>query len=147
MPDGALRGARTVVQVSLLGRLGNNLFQYAFGRLIAEHFQYEFRCARHVPVINPEYTEANAGATVTLEQIQPYLPGAPLHIPGRRIVLPTQVFDVFGINPRWRGHRVHLDRLLREPFHRAIFLRGYFQRYEYFADNRDRIRKWFALDL
>ena len=147
MPDGALRGAHNMVQVSLLGRLGNNLFQYALGRLIAEHRKYEFRCARHVPAINPQYGEATAGAILTLEQIQQCLPGAPLHIAGRTIVRPTQVFDVFGRSPRWSGHLIHLDRLLRERSHRAIFLRGYFQRYEYFAANRARIRKWFALDL
>ena len=32
-----------MVEINFIGRLGNNLFQYAFGRIIAEELNYTLR--------------------------------------------------------------------------------------------------------
>src|SRR5262245_6418473 len=118
------------VKVNFLCRLGNNLFQYAIGRIIAEHHGLELECQR-----------LQAEQEATLEAHTRYFPEAPLRIPGRRVDTPVERFVIQ--DNTWSGQTINLQSILANRASRQIRLAGYFQRYEYFAPYRDRIRRWF----
>jgi hypothetical protein len=132
------------VKVNFLSRLGNNLFQYAIGRIIAEHHGLELECQQlHVPTeqifMGRKYDK---GPIATLETLTRHFPGAPLRIPGRRVDTPVECFEMSQDNT-WSGQTIDLQSILANRTPRQIRLAGFFQRYEYFAPYRDRIRRWF----
>jgi len=117
-----------MIEVQYVGQLGNNLFQYALGRLLAEKLGMELRCA---PAPGHETGHS-------LDKVWRSFADCPQHIPGLSYCGP----DVEEVLLLW--HRIDVAALLarREPRH--IVLRGWFQRFEYFAPHRERIRRWFA---
>jgi Glycosyl transferase family 11 len=132
------------VKVNFLSRLGNNLFQYAIGRIIAEHHGLELECQQlQVPkeqmFMGRKYDK---GPIATLETLTRYFPGAPLRILGRRVDTPVECFELSQDNT-WSGQTIDLQSILANRTPRQIRLAGFFQRYEYFAPYRDRIRRWF----
>jgi Glycosyl transferase family 11 len=131
------------VKVTLQGRLGNNLFQYALGRIIAESHGMELICEY------PRSTQwifmgqnQDIGPDATLIGLKEYFPNAPLCIPGRTIDAPIEVFAT-GMHDGWTGHTIDLQSVLANRSPRQIQLAGFFQRFEYYAPYCDRIRSWF----
>jgi hypothetical protein len=117
-----------MIDVQYLGQLGNNLFQYALGRILAEELGLELRCGR----------SPGGDAGTSLETQWQCFKDCPQSIPGRRAIGP----DVEEILLSW--HRIDLTGLLAQPHPRHIVLNGWFQRTEYYAPYRDRVRRWFA---
>jgi len=70
------------VRVTLRGRLGNNLFQYAIARIIAEQHGFSLACAQ-MP-LSPEQVGRHLILTgpSTLGELTAYFPNAPLRIDG-----------------------------------------------------------------
>jgi Glycosyl transferase family 11 len=132
------------VKVNLLERFGNNLFQYALGRIIAERHGLEFECRRLNGLGAPTFMirKQDTRSIATLDTLTKYFPGAPLRIPGRRVDTPVERFEM-GPDSAWDGHMIDLQLILANRTLRQIRLSGYFHRYEYFAPYRDRIRQWF----
>jgi len=133
------------VKVTFLGRLGNNLFQYALGRIVAENHGLELRCER-LPEPAPSFMGHNleVGPSATIENLTFYFPNAPLYLPGRAYSEPIECFEIKpGTN--WSGNLIDLQSILANRTPRQIRLAGYFQRFEYFEPYRDRIRVWFRL--
>jgi Glycosyl transferase family 11 len=136
--------ATMCVKVKFLGRLGNNLFQYAIGRIIAEHHGLELECEqievqKEKMFMGHKY---DIGPIATLETLTRHFPGAPLRIPGRRVDTPVECFET-GQDNNWSGQTIDFQSILANRTPRQIRLAGFFQRYEYFAPYRDRIRRWF----
>lgn len=133
------------VEVNFLGRLGNNLFQYALGRIIAEHLGLELRC-RRVARPRVEYPGAatDGGSAANLESVSGYFPNAPMSLPGDSVDLPVESLEIDS-RPGWTGHLIDLDSLLNNTERRCIRLNGYFQRFEYFLPYRQKLREWFRL--
>ncbi len=129
------------VVVTMLGRLGNNLFQYAIGRIIAEHHGFAFNCAYRPSV---RFAGIDCGPTSTLSELAEYFPNAPLSIPGRSYSLPVQSFDVEN-GEGWRGHVIDLEGILSDRTARRLHLAGFFQRFCYFRDHQSTLRRWFTL--
>jgi len=111
--EGNLSGMRRVVQVRYRGRLGNQLFEYAFGRLLAE----------------------DLGATFVASPI----PGFPLARAQRASSVSRPSRPSVTIKNHWLGPR---ERAALKRKH-YIELWGYFQRFEYYRQHRDRIADWF----
>ena len=133
------------VHVTLVQRLGNNLFQYALGRIIAEHHGLALICRQIPYAYGPIYrsgTSANAGPVATLDSLTDYFPNAPLYVRGRVVAAPVERY-VMKRGSDWKGQTLDLAAILGDPTPRQIRLFGYFQRYEYFAPHRDRVRQWF----
>jgi hypothetical protein len=129
------------VVVIFSGRLGNNLFQYAFGRLIAEHHGFELRCrATQRGVFTTGDPVVDKGQQSTLIELKDYFPGAPLYISGKRFDHPVQTFES---GEHWRGNSVDLGSVLSDASPRQIVLDGWFQRIEYYAPHLNRLRRWF----
>lgn len=122
------------VRVKFLGRLGNNLFQYALGRIIAQHFGFELVCE-----------QAGAWVDETLASLSNHFPNAPLHIQGESFASPIQEFDV-RLDTGWEGQAIDLDAVLRDRTPRRIILAGYFQRLQYFAPFKAQIQEWFRIE-
>ena len=102
------------VEVRYKGRLGNCLFQYALGRLIAERLNYELIAE---PLDEFELTKE----TVT-----------GINYSDSEVVFVANDIDTKGIySGKYSGQRIILD--------------GYFQVYDYFKDDLEKIRKWFDL--
>src|SRR5207249_9176759 len=101
-----------MIEVQYVGQLGNNLFQYALGRILAEKLGMELRCA---PAPGHETGHS-------LDKVWRNFADCPQHIPGLSYCGP----DVEEVLLLW--HRIDVAALLarREPRH--IVLRGWFQR-------------------
>lgn len=131
------------VEVIMTGRLGNNLFQYAIGRIIAEHHRFELNCEPPKrSVLAFMGRELDIGLSATLDGLQDLFPNAPLHITGRRSEIPFENFDMH-TDGLWNSHTIDLDGLLANPTPRKIRLLGNFQRYQYLEPFQDSIRHWF----
>lgn len=128
------------VTVEMIGRLGNNLFQYALGRLLAEERGLALECEQ-IPWTAHQFlgTSLDHGFDATLTGFLPHLPNVRLAMPGRSFDEPLKAYE-FGSFDEWDGQTVDLDELRRA---RKIVLRGFFQRTEYFAPHIDRIREWY----
>jgi hypothetical protein len=127
------------VEVQFIGRLGNNLFQYALGRIIAEELGYELVC-RPAAVAGATEVRPDSGDAATLLDLAGEFLDVPLRIPGKHIRSPHERY-VLG-ERAWSGYGVPLQRILQDRRDRRIVLRGYFQRMEYFAPYRDVVRSW-----
>lgn len=125
------------VTVVLLGRLGNNLFQYALGRVIAERHQLMLNCAR-------ESNSFPVDSTSIIENLHDSFRDVPLFLAGRRAAGPELHLGLVpGKGPRELP--LHLNSVLTSrPC--SYRLRGYFQRYEYYIDHAEKIKNWYNLD-
>jgi len=133
------------VHVTLVQRLGNNLFQYALGRIIAEHHGLALHCVQRPYNYWPHQSlgrRGNPGPTATLHGIAECFPSAPLDLRGRTVDAPVERYEIER-GDGWKGHVLNLHEILADPSPRQIRLYGFFQRYEYFGPYRDRIREWF----
>ena len=146
------------VRVLHVGRLGNNLFQYALGRIIAEHHDYALECLNTrledfcptggVPKdLGPPGTmeylarEYGVGASGTLQDLGTGLFTNALAVAGRRVRAPVEDHCI-ALGGGWGGQTVDLEAVLADTRPRQIRLAGFFQRYEYYAAHRQRIRSW-----
>jgi len=130
------------VEVQFTRRLGNNLFQYALGRIISETLGYELVCQPPPAPTNMPRAEKLWGNYVTLPDMAHHFPSAPLHLAGKRVLLPQERYVAGERN--YAGQGVPLRAILENSEDRRIVLRGYFQRTQYYAPYRERIRNWFT---
>jgi hypothetical protein len=131
-------------KVMLRGRLGNNLFQYALGRIIAEHHGLALICQQLAMPEGHPGAQLTTSGPATLAGLSELFPGAPLRLPGAFHETPVQSFEL-STGGSWSGHQIDLAETLRDPRPRQIRLDGYFQRYEYFQPYRSQIARWFAV--
>lgn len=129
------------VCVHLLGRLGNNLFQYVFARLLAEQHGFALDCLQE-PWVAHEFLgrRFDQAPHADLSGFLPHFPDLRLKLPGKRCAAPVQAHE-FRTFEEWDGHTVDLGAL-QHPGARRIVLRGFFERAEYYAPHLDRIRAW-----
>ena len=130
------------VEVRYLGHLGNNLFEYALGRILAEELGLALRClpARDAPGWGQ--VERMSGIVDRLSAWSDRIVDAPQILAGEQGAGP-QLRYVLGEKSGWTGHGINLDYLLRHGQGRHIVLHGYFQRTEYYHPYRERIRRWY----
>ncbi len=128
------------VTVQLIGRLGNNLFQYALGRLLAEELGLALECEQ-IPWKAHEFlgTRFDHGFDASLTEFLPHFPNVRLAHGGQSFDGPVKTYE-FRSFKEWDGQTVDLDELRRA---RKIVLRGFFQRIEYYAPYADHIREWY----
>jgi hypothetical protein len=99
-------------------RLGNQLFQYAFARILAEHFGYAMEVP---PLLN---------LTNKLE--------------GKRIESPVEIVKESGVRLEIP---INSNAVLSNTTPRKIVLDGYFQQASIYEPHRDKIREWFKESL
>jgi len=132
------------VEVRYLGHLGNNLFQYALGRILAEELGSALLCRALPDTRGWGVVEAMSGIVDRFMSQSAAFADAPQSLPGRACEAP-QLRYVIGEKPNWSGHGINLPYLLRQGRDHRIVLHGYFQRAEYYLPYRERIARWFAL--
>ena len=118
------------VLVNFTGHLGNNLFQYCLGRIIAEHHGYEL-----------SYNNRDNNNNSYLENIAPSLFDLNFHIKGKYYNSPIEIHGAE--NNELVNQFIDLDAILSDKTQRKIVLHGFFQRFEYYAAHTNLIRKWF----
>jgi hypothetical protein len=126
-----------MIQLQMLGLVGNNLFQYAFARILSEELCYALEVT-HSPY-KPRKNIPQLMALMSTFQ------DAPLSVPGRVYNRPedrTAFLDHQGFD----GFRVDLASMLANRDPRCIKVKGYFERYEIFRRHKDRIRAWYGVD-
>jgi len=107
-----------MIEVKYHGRLGNRLFQYSFGRILAE----------------------DLGFRLKVEPI-PGFPGTKLDVDGHDYSGPAYPAQYIS------GHQVNMSSILGNRSARRIVVSGFFQRYEYYKKYKDLIRKkWLIAD-
>lgn len=102
-----------MIEIKYRDRLGNKLFQYCLGRIIAENLNYKLKCEEIKGFKN-------------IEQ----LPG------------------IGYSNPRLKyiKHEINLDEILNDHSPRKIILHGWFQKYRYYKDYKNKIKEWLYLE-
>lgn len=104
---------RRIVEVRYTGRLGNHLFQYAFGRLLADEL----------------------GARLVAPPIDGFpRTRAPQGSPSTQRSRPSVTIE---------GHRLSRHKRAALKVARHVELSGFFQRFEYYREHRRRIADWF----
>ena len=132
------------VEVRYLGHLGNNLFQYALGRILAEALGSALVCRTLPDARAWSVVENMSGIVDRFMGQSAAFADAPQSLPGRACDGP-QLRYVIGEKQNWSGHGINLPYLLRHGRDQRIILHGYFQRAEYYLPYRERIAGWFAL--
>ncbi len=104
-----------MIQVRYKGRLGNQLFQYCFGRILAEQLGYR---------LDAEPVEGFSG---TCEKVS-----GTEHDESNPLIFSGVEYP-------------DIEQLLRERPNRRIIINAYLQRYAYYAHHLEKIRKWLRL--
>jgi len=104
-----------MIKVNFLGRLGNNMFEYCLGRILAEQLE----CGLVSPTIQGFIGTENINSEK-----------------GSRDEPAIQL----------TGHVIDLDAVINNCNNKNIVLSGYFQRYEYYKNHKDKIREWMHID-
>ena len=113
-----------MVEVKYVERLGNNLFQYCFGRILAEKLGFKLKAD---PI--------------------PGFPNTRIEIKGHDYSsYPAQI--LLGDEPeKTKRQKIDLSAILRDRTERKIVVDGYFQRYEYYKAYKEVIRNdWLLID-
>ena len=126
------------VIVTLHGRLGNNLFQYALGRIVAERMGFALNCETRQVTSSSESLQSSD--STTLYDVSRDFADVRLEIAGRRADAPV---DEFGPRSGPAAHAFPLWSVLSDPTPRCIRLDGLFQRYEHFDHDLHRVRACF----
>lgn len=125
------------VHVHLIGRFGNNLFQVALGRIIAEKTGYQFSLAQENRNLRKEFGLPFDYLDTKFEN-QESMPNCPSFIPGKVIE---------GEPVRITEHNYDsVDQMIDFANGRPIIIHDFFQRWKYYLPYRDKIREWFAMD-
>ena len=131
------------VEVHYIGHLGNNMFEYALGRILAETHGLALRC---IPANEQSggfsSVERASGIVDRLNLLAAVFNDARQMLPGKNVDAP-QIRYVIGEKQGWTGHGINLDELLRNGGSNRIVLNGFFQRTEYYHPYRGLIRNWF----
>jgi hypothetical protein len=130
------------VHVTLRGRLGNNLFQYSLGRIIAEGHGWALKCVEVAPHARLALSLLPLAGPSTLSALTSHFPDAPLAIAGHNYETPVESYELLA-SRHWRGQTIPFRNIIANLQPRQIRLDGYFQRWEYYAADTDRIRGWF----
>jgi len=120
-----------MIVVKFDGMLGNNLFQYAFCRLLAERMGLElgYEVVSKLTVYG--------GGYCTIDALTDYFPNAPLSVPGKRIMEPEEMISTH--------HIIDVDDIVKNKTNRRLFIHGFFQRMDYYEPHKDKIKKWFKM--
>lgn len=102
-----------MINVEYIGRTGNNLFQYCLGRIIAETLNYQL-ISKPIAGFNETYKKVNGKNNSNTKCDSLIL----------------------------KKHIIDLDSILKTKDNKNIFLKGYFQRYEYYKNYKDKIKLW-----
>jgi Glycosyl transferase family 11 len=133
------------VEVVFSGRLGNNLFQYVLGRIIAEHLGLELNCTTlYQGDLSVGNRALDVGPQASFQELNHHFPNAMLHLPGDSVDSPVESYDI-NEDRDWTGQIINLAGIIGNSRRRRILLSGYFQRFEYFAPYRQDIRRWLQL--
>jgi len=117
-----------MVSVLLKGNLGNNLFQYSIGRIIAEELGYNLQTPRITEGPTPDYQ--NQGI--------PGFPQTYKGIGGKEFSSPVETCGW------WQD--IDIQSIINNKSDRRINIDGHFEKYEYYKPYKDRIKKWLTLD-
>jgi hypothetical protein len=112
-----------MVDVELIGGLGNNMFQYALGRIIADEKGYNLN-------------------TTKLDQLDQFFKNVK-NITDRKSV--TAPVLQIGYNTKV-GPQTYIEQEVAD-FEGTIKVEGFFQRHEFYNAHRDKLLKWFKTDV
>lgn len=130
------------VRVIFTGRVGHNMFQYALGRLIAEHLGFELQCSIPRVLTSTGLTiDPNVSWRAFAFDWPCNFPNAKLSISGLRFAEPVESYE----NRSGTDDILDLRSVLCNRAPRHIRISGRFQRYEYYGPYRERMRDWFCL--
>jgi len=107
-----------MVEVRYRGSFAENLFQYCFGRLLAERWGHEL-CALPLP----------------------HFPGTAEPVPGRRFLSPFQAWGGMAAEERQLGTLMRGEKL-EQPVQGRLVLFGWFQRWEFYRGHGEKLRRW-----
>ena len=112
-----------MINVNLIGGLGNNMFQYSLGRILAEQKKYNLFVDNIQNLQKYFFNAININTNKTID---------------------GQLLEV-GYNSKEKTvQHVNLKEVVE--YNGPINLAGFFQKYKYYIDYSDAIKQWFAYD-
>jgi len=111
-----------MVEVRYRGTFGDNLFQYCFGRILAEQWGHEL-CALPLPRF-----------PVTAEKVG-----------GKKFHAPFISWGGMGVEERQLGTLLRGEQMA-QPVHARLVLFGWFHRWEYYRRRAGDLRRWLTAD-
>jgi hypothetical protein len=111
-----------MVEVRYRGTFGDNLFQYCFGRILAEQWGHELHA---LPL--------------------PWFPATAEKVGGRKFLAPFISWGGMAAEERQLGTLLRGEQMA-PPVHARLVLFGWFHRWEYYRSRADDIRRWLAAD-
>jgi hypothetical protein len=127
-----------MIEVNTFSQLGNNLFQYAFARILAEQMGYALTVRlSHLP----KFEQNNAH----LRELMGRFRDAPFQIGGKSFNEPEERYAIFD-RAGFDGFNLDVRAIVANPEPRKIVLEGYFEKYAYYKPHKNRVRDWFALE-
>lgn len=126
-----------MIELQMRGFLGNNLFQYAIGRILSEELGYalEVRQSTYKPSLNVPH----------VKELFSLFNDAPFQIDGMRFDSPID--DTYNYSlKRFDGYHIDISSVVNDQNHRKLRVNGSFERYEIFQPYKKRIREWFEID-
>ena len=113
-----------MIQLQMTARgfdTGNNLFQYAIARILAEEKKWPLKCSNNIEIFKNTYGWE--------------LKNPPWEVKGDGS---GDVWNHIGAN------KVHIEEIIQDP--RPVAIHGYFQHYPQYIPYKERIKKWFHID-
>ncbi len=107
-----------MVEVRYRGSFGDNLFQYCFGRLLAERWGHQLKA---LPL--------------------PHFPVTAESVDGRKYLSPFLSWSGMAVEERQLGMLLR-DREMAAPVRGRLILYGWFQRWEYYRGHKSSLRRW-----
>jgi hypothetical protein len=111
-----------MVEVRYRGSFAENLFQYSFGRLLAERWGHELNA---LPL--------------------PHFPATAEPVKGRRFLSPFFSWGGMAAEERQLSTLMRGENLT-QPVHGRLVLFGWFQRWEYYRGHEEELRRWLAVE-
>jgi hypothetical protein len=127
-----------MIEVKTFSQIGNNLFQYAMGRILAEEMGYAL-------TVRMSARERFRNNNLQLTELMRRFHDAPLVIEGKSFDEPVERFSVFE-GSGFDGYNLDVERIVNNTAPRKIVLEGYFEKYRYFKARKSRLRDWFHLE-
>jgi len=140
-----------MVEVRYLGRFGNNLFQYCFGRILAENLGFKLKVEPISGFPNTkskvDWYDYSSGPTQILMDWQGQLQTFFVEDSTDISVLCNRIGSG-KIQDIANRQNTDLESILQDRTKRKIIVCGYFQRYEYYEGYKDKIRKnWLKTNM
>lgn len=128
-----------MIQVDYIGRMGNNMFQYALGRIIHEKTGRKLTHINQNKDLREKYKINISHGSHLGDNFEHFVN---IHNHNERGIPGTEFGQPLVLN---EYNFESVDEMIRMAGERGIIIHGFFQRWKYYIDWKEKIKHWFYL--